>query len=103
MSIVVQLLWPAGERWKATCAMPAGSEADPVRVTPARRFVPGSSWVAVGPVLSTLTVVTGPLNELPAMSVVTARKSKAPSESDVVFQTSEYGLVVSVASAVHVP
>src|SRR2546426_186257 len=61
----VQLLWPAGERWKTTCATPAGSDAEPVRLTLVpRRFRAGSSWVAVGPVLSTLTVRTGPLNEL---------------------------------------
>ena len=73
--IVVQVPAPAGERWKTTWATPAGSEAEPVRLTLALRFAPGSSCVAVGPVWSTLTVRTGPLNELPARSVVTARRS----------------------------
>jgi len=75
VSIVVHVPWPDGERWKTTCVTPAGSEAEAVRLTVARRFAPGSLWLVVGPLLSTLTVRTGPLKGLPAASVVTARRS----------------------------
>jgi hypothetical protein len=73
--IAVHVPAPAGERWKTTCVTPAGSEAEPVRLTLALRFAPGSSCVAVGPVWSTLTVRIPLVNVFPAASVVTARRS----------------------------
>ena len=76
--IAVHVPAPAGERWKTTWAMPLPpvSAADPVSVTVARRFAPGSSWVAVGAVLSTRRFeTTAELVVLPTLSVATTRKS----------------------------
>ena len=77
VSTVVQLPAPAGERWKVSEAtpLPPGSEPEPVSETVPRRLAPGSSREAVGAVLSTSTVMLPEVKELPAASVVCARRS----------------------------
>jgi hypothetical protein len=76
VSTVVQLAAPAGERWKATETTPAPeSVAAPESVTLARRFAAGASRLTAGAVLSTPTVSDAEVVELPARSVVTARRS----------------------------
>src|SRR6185503_20335308 len=47
---------------------------------------PGLPIVAVGAVLSTRTVIVAEVTELPALSVVTTRRSYWPSACSVVFQ-----------------
>ena len=72
---VVQLLAPAGERWKTTCAIEPASAAFACSATVARRFVPGFARLTVGAVLSTATVRVPLVKLLPAASVVTVRRS----------------------------
>ena len=82
MEIVVQVLVPAAERWKATEATPlVVSEAFALSVTVARRLAPGATSEPVGLVLSTVIVRVGLVKVLPATSLVTTRRSYEPSVS----------------------
>ena len=75
VAIVVHEPLPAGARWKSRWSIPEPeSAAEPVSVFVPRRYVPGSSWLVVGDVLSILTFVTAADGaELPARSDTTTR------------------------------
>src|SRR5581483_2949702 len=77
VAMVVQVPAPAGERWKATLAIPEPpSVAVLERVTVPRRFAPGSVRGApVGVVVSMVTVRVVLVVVLPALSVVVTRRS----------------------------
>jgi hypothetical protein len=89
---------PAGRRSKSTCVV-SGSD-DALRETVPLRFWPGSASVGVGATLSTVTLRTADVVELPAMSVTTIWIATAPSEPAAVFQLNENGAVVSVPTEV---
>src|SRR5436305_1757072 len=96
LAIVTQAPPPAGRRSKSTCAVSGSDEADS-EIVPLR-FWPGSASVGVGATLSTVTLRTAEVVELPAMSVTTTWIVAAPSEPVVVFQLKLNGAVVSVPS-----
>ena len=98
LAIVTQAPPPAGRRSKSTCAV-SGSDEPDSEIVPLR-FWPGSASVGVGATLSTVTLRTAEVVELPAMSVTTIWIVAAPSEPVVVFQSKLNGAVVSVLSAV---
>src|SRR5205823_5279203 len=69
VAIVVQVVPPAGARWKATDATPlVSSAAVTLSDTVARSGEPGSASATVGARLSTVTVAVAALVELPAAS-----------------------------------
>ena len=78
-SIVVQLPRPSGERWNVTLPTPEPPASVEFEVTAieARTLAPSAGAVIepVGSVLSTRTVVAPEVKELPALSVVTTRRS----------------------------
>src|SRR5262249_20277807 len=94
LAIVVQEPPPAGRRSKSTCVVSGSDEAD--SHTGPLRFCPGSASVGAGARLSTVTLRTAEVVELPARSVTTTWMVAAPSEPPVVSQLSENGAVVAV-------
>src|SRR5919197_3004373 len=96
---------PAGDRCTLTLATPEPpSVALALTVTVCRSGVPGSVMPAVGAVLSTRRFVTAEeVTVAPRLFWAIARKSKSPSETLVVSNEQEYGLVVSVQTSVQVP
>ena len=85
----VQMPAPAGERWNRTVAIPEPASAESlVSAIVPRTFAPppGAVTEPVGSVLSTRTVITGDVKTLPALSVVTTRRSYWPSAASVVSQ-----------------
>ena len=97
LAIVTHEPPPAGRRSKSTCVV-SGSEVAESDTTPLRTC-PGSAIVGVGETLSTESFRTADVVVLPAMSVTTIWIVAAPSAPVVVFQLSENGAVVSVASS----
>src|SRR5947207_3661015 len=87
---------PAGRRSKSSCTVSGSDEADS-EIVPLR-FWPGSASAGVGVTLSTVTLRTAEVVELPAMSVTTIWIVAGPSEPLVVFQLKLKGAVVSVPS-----
>ena len=74
----VQVPAPAGERWNCTVATPEPASAESLAsVIEARTSAAAAGLVTepVGSVLSTRTVVTPEVKALPALSVVTTRRS----------------------------
>jgi hypothetical protein len=84
LAIVVHEPPPAGRRSKSTCVVSGSDEAE--RDTVPLRFWPGSASVGVGATLSTATLRSADVVELPAMSVTTIWIVAAPSEPPVVSQ-----------------
>ncbi len=86
----VQVPAPIGERWNWTVATPEppASAELLVRPTVPRTLAQSAGAVIepVGLVLSTRTVIVAEVWELPALSVVTTRRSYWPSAWSVVFQ-----------------
>ncbi len=78
-SIVVQLPSPRGERWNTTVPTPEPPASAEFAATAieARTLAPSAGAVIepVGFVLSTRTVIAAEVKELPALSVVTTRRS----------------------------
>ena len=78
-SIVVQVPSPSGERWNTTVPTPepAASAEFAATAIEARTLAPSAGAVIepVGSVLSTRTVIAEEVKELPALSVVTTRRS----------------------------
>ena len=74
----VQVPAPAGERWNCVVATPepASAELLVIAIVP-RTFAPpaGAVTAPVGAVLSTRTVIGADEKALPALSVVTTRRS----------------------------
>ena len=68
-----------------------------VRVTVPERSAPGLFIVAVGAVLSTRTVIVAEVKVLPALSVVTTRRSYWPSACAVVSQLAVWFVQVPAA------
>src|ERR671924_2377697 len=92
---------PAGERWNWVEATPEPPSAEfaSTEIVP-RTFAPAEGAVTdpVGFVLSTRTFATADdASELPALSVVTTRRSYRPSETPVVSKLTLYGELVSAA------
>ena len=80
---------PIGERWNWTVATPEPASAELlVSATVSRRFAPAAGAVTDpdGSVLSTRTVIAAEVKVLPALSVVTTRRSYWPSVCAVVSQ-----------------
>ena len=86
----VQVPAPAGERWKVTVSTPEPPASAELLVSEIvlRRLAASAGAVIepVGLVLSTRTVIVAEVKELPALSVVTTRRSYWPSACRVVFQ-----------------
>jgi hypothetical protein len=90
--IVVQVLAPAGDRWKAALVTPevASAESDVRLIVPFTMALDaGAVRLPVGLVLSTVTVTAEEVVVLPAASVVTAVKVCDPSVAVVVSQLVE--------------
>ena len=102
VEIVVQLPWPAGDRWKLTVLTPVPpvSVAVALRSTVPPRFVPGSSSVVAGAVRSTVTLRSAVL-VWPTLSVAITRSARLPSAGSD--QSTEYGEVVSVPIVCQMP
>ena len=86
----VQVPAPAGERWKVTVSTPEPPRSAELlaSTTVPRISAAAAGFVTepVGLVLSTRTVIVVEVKELPALSVVTTRRSYWPSACRVVFQ-----------------
>src|ERR671925_376750 len=104
----VQLPVPAGERWNCAEATPEppSAEFESTEIVPSTTAPAlGAVTEPVGLVLSTRTFATAAeATLLPALSVVTTRRSYRPSLTAVVSKLTPYGEVVSAAPMfVHVP
>ncbi len=86
----VQVPAPAGERWKVTVLTPEPPASAELLVSEiVLRTLAASAGAVIDPVgfvLSTRTVIVAEVKELPALSVVTTRRSYWPSACRVVFQ-----------------
>ena len=85
----VQLPAPAGERWKVTVSIPEPPSAELLVSVTVPRMSAASAGAVIEPVgfvLSTRTVTVAEVKELPALSVVTTRRSYWPSACRLVFQ-----------------
>ena len=86
----VQVPAPAGERWNWTVSTPEPPRSAELlaSTTVPRMSAAAAGFVTepVGFVLSTRTVIVAEVKELPALSVVTTRRSYGPSACAVVFQ-----------------